>query len=200
MNTQTTNENDMRENIIIIPDFENIGSVGPAKHKINLVSPNVICIRDEIASNIFVLPVRLYIHHVLWETGQHILLYNTTFAARFIILRPCPYNEFIVQLQQLIYNVRSTNVGLELVKMYFKVFTLGFLFIIRLRFPPSKSVASIIRVRYVEVTLKDIRKLEKSDLKKRKLLLDVNFLETCRDANIIPRFLHFRASNSVIQF
>ena len=29
----------MRENIIIIPDFENIGSVGPAKHKINLVSP-----------------------------------------------------------------------------------------------------------------------------------------------------------------
>ena len=47
MNTQTivnsekvdrSNENDMRENIII-PDFENIGSVGPAKHKMNLVSP-----------------------------------------------------------------------------------------------------------------------------------------------------------------
>ena len=29
----------MRENIIIILDFENIGSVGPAKYKINLVSP-----------------------------------------------------------------------------------------------------------------------------------------------------------------
>ena len=32
----------MRENIVIIPDFENIGSVGPANHKINLVSPNII--------------------------------------------------------------------------------------------------------------------------------------------------------------
>ena len=31
----------MRENIIIIPDFENIVSVVPAKHKINLVSPYV---------------------------------------------------------------------------------------------------------------------------------------------------------------
>ena len=36
------NENDMRENIIIIPDFEKIGPVGPAKHKINLVSPNML--------------------------------------------------------------------------------------------------------------------------------------------------------------
>ena len=49
MNTQTTvnsekvdslNENDMRENIIIIPDFEKIGLVGPTKRKFNLVSPN----------------------------------------------------------------------------------------------------------------------------------------------------------------
>ena len=59
--------------------------------------------------------------------------------------------------------------------LYLKVVTLVFLFIIRLRFPPSKSVANIIRTRYGEATLKNIRKLEKTDFKKRKLLLDINF-------------------------
>ena len=35
----------------------------------------------------------------------------------------------------------------------------------------------------------------KLDFKKRKILLDINFLETCRDANVMPRFLQFRTAN-----
>ena len=79
--------------------------------------------------------------------------------------------------------------------MSLKVFTFVCLFIIRLRFPPNKSVADIVRARYGNATLKTVRKFEKLDFKKRKLLLDINFLETCRDANVTPRFLQFRTAN-----
>ena len=71
----------------------------------------------------------------------------------------------------------------------FKVFTLACLFVIQLRFPPTKSIASIIRERYGYAALKDIRRLEKINFKKRKIQLDINFLETCKDAEVIPHFL-----------
>ena len=80
--------------------------------------------------------------------------------------------------------------------MFFKVFTLVCLFTIRLRFPPSKSIADTIRVRYGEATLKTIRKFEKVDFKKRKAALDINFLKTCRDGDVIPRSLQFRTANA----
>ena len=83
--------------------------------------------------------------------------------------------------------------------MTFKVFTLVCLFIIRLRFPPNKSVADIIRTRYGDATLRNIRKFEKLDFKKRKALLDINYLETCKDANVIPRFLQFRTANTNVK-
>ena len=79
--------------------------------------------------------------------------------------------------------------------MTLKIFTLVCLFIIRLRFPPNKSIASIIRTRYGEATLKNIRKFEKADFRIRKTLLDINFLETCKDADVFPRFLQFKKSN-----
>ncbi len=79
--------------------------------------------------------------------------------------------------------------------MSIRLFTLVCLFIIRCRFPANKSVAKIVRERYGNAALKDVRKLEKTDFKKRKVQLDVNFLETCRDAKVIPRFLQFRTAN-----
>ena len=42
---------------------------------------------------------------------------------------------------------------------------------------------------------KVVRKFEKIDLRKHKTLLDINFLETCRDSNVTPRFLQFRTAN-----
>ena len=83
--------------------------------------------------------------------------------------------------------------------MSFRVFTLVCLFIIRLRFPAKKSVANIIRERYGNAALKDVRKLEKLDLKKRKAQLDINFLETCREAKVMPTFLQFRLANSTLR-
>ena len=80
--------------------------------------------------------------------------------------------------------------------MSIKVFTLVCLFIIRLRFPPSKSVANVIRERYGNFVLKSVRKFEKLDLKRRKTLLDINFLETCKDADVTPRFIQFRTANN----
>ena len=50
-------------------------------------------------------------------------------------------------------------------------------------------------MRYGDATLKTIRKFEKIDLRRRKILLDINFLETCRDSSIIPHFLQFRTAN-----
>ena len=59
--------------------------------------------------------------------------------------------------------------------MSFKVFTLVCLFIIRLRFPPSKSIADVVRKRYGDATLKDIRRFEKIDFRKRKTTI-INFV------------------------
>ena len=83
--------------------------------------------------------------------------------------------------------------------MTFRVFTLVCLFIIRCRFPANRSVANIIRERYGNAALKDVRKLEKLDLKKRKAKLDITFLETCQEANVIPTFLQFRMANSSLR-
>ena len=45
--------------------------------------------------------------------------------------------------------------------MFMRVAALVFLFLIRLRFPHSKSVAEVIRKRYGQNTVKKLRKLEK---------------------------------------
>ena len=43
--------------------------------------------------------------------------------------------------------------------------------------------------------VKDIRKFEKIDFALRKRKLDLLFLETCLENQIIPKFLNFRVSN-----
>ena len=79
--------------------------------------------------------------------------------------------------------------------MLFRVFGLIFLFLIRLRFPPHKSIAQVIKNRYGEVVLKHLRKFEKNEFKKRKCELDLEFLLTCQQSNVIPTFLKFRVAN-----
>ena len=76
-----------------------------------------------------------------------------------------------------------------------KVISLVFLFMIRIRFPADKSTAYILRSRYVNTLVKEVRKFEKIDYKLRKCKLDVVFLETCLENKIIPKFLNFRVSN-----
>ena len=82
--------------------------------------------------------------------------------------------------------------------MFIHVAVSVFLFLARVRFPKSKSIAEVIRSRYSENTVKRIRKLEKLDYRLRKAELDLLFLCKCDDNNVIPNFLNFRLANSEI--
>ena len=73
-----------------------------------------------------------------------------------------------------------------------KVATLVFLFLSRIRFPKTESIPSIIRRRYGEKLLKEVRKFEKLDYKLWKVQLDLDFLTNCKYNDIIPNFLNFR--------
>ena len=78
------------------------------------------------------------------------------------------------------------------------VTTLGFFFLVRLRFPTSKSIPSIIKERYGRKILKLIRKFEKVDFKFKKATLDLDFLYYCRNNNLIPTFLKFNSVNKAL--
>ena len=79
-----------------------------------------------------------------------------------------------------------------------RVGTLVFLFLIRLRFPTSKSIPNIIKERYGREILKLIRKFEKVDFKVKKATLDFNFLYYCSNNNLIPTFLKFKLVNKTL--
>ena len=72
------------------------------------------------------------------------------------------------------------------------IFSLALLFIIRLRFPPHKSVYSIILDRYDVEGLHAIRAFEKVDYKLEKVRADARFLECCLQNNLSPKFLQFK--------
>ena len=72
------------------------------------------------------------------------------------------------------------------------VFTLLFLFILRLKFPSHKSINRIILERYNEEVLSTFRNFNKYDLKLRKLDSDLDFLTKCFSNNLTPNFLEFK--------
>ena len=84
--------------------------------------------------------------------------------------------------------------------MFMKVAAIVFLFLIRLRFPHSKSLSQIIRRRCGDKTIKRLRKFEKIDHRLRKAEFDLEFLVKCSDNNLIPKFLNFRLANTSLRF
>ena len=82
--------------------------------------------------------------------------------------------------------------------MLMRVATLVFLFLIRLYFPTSKAIPSIIKERYRCKILKLIRKFEKVNFKFKKATLDLDFLYYCRNNNLIPTFLKFKLANKTL--
>ena len=66
----------------------------------------------------------------------------------------------------------------------------------RLRFPPEKSVAEVIRKRYKDNIVKQIRKFEKLDYKIRKNEADLEFLTSCQHNQLTPKFLNFQVASS----
>ena len=83
--------------------------------------------------------------------------------------------------------------------MFMRVAALVFLFLIRLRFPHSKSVAEVIRKRYGQNTVKKLRKLEKLDYRLRKAQIDLEFLVNCSNNSVVPKFLNFRVANKPLE-
>ena len=81
--------------------------------------------------------------------------------------------------------------------MFMKVAAIVFLFLIRLRFPQSKSLSQIIRTRYGD-KINEI--IKKTDYRLRKAELDLEFLVKCRDNNVIPKFLNFRLAKTSLRF
>ena len=75
-----------------------------------------------------------------------------------------------------------------------KVISLALLLMIGIRFTADKSIAYILRSRYGNTLVKKVRKFEKIDYKLRQCNLDIVFLETCLENNIISKFLNFRVS------
>ena len=84
--------------------------------------------------------------------------------------------------------------------MFIHVAVFVFLFLARVRFPKSKSIAEVIRSRYSENTVKRIWKLEKLDYCLCKAELDRQFLCKCVDNNVMPNFLNFRLENSHLKY
>ena len=76
------------------------------------------------------------------------------------------------------------------------VISLVFIFLTTLRFPSTRSIAEVFRKRYIDRTLKLVRKFEKTDIKHKKALLDLQFLKICEDHHVIPKFLRFKVANS----
>ena len=79
--------------------------------------------------------------------------------------------------------------------MFVRVLSLVYLFLIRLRFPSGSSVSDIIRKRYGDQVLSKLRKYEKLDFRVGKANLDISFLETCMEHDLMPTFVQFRTAN-----
>ena len=81
--------------------------------------------------------------------------------------------------------------------MILRICILVFLFLARLRFPSSKSIAKFIKDRYGASVLKLVRKFERTDLRCRKAELDLSFLKQCFENSLTPKFLRFRVSSFI---
>ena len=79
--------------------------------------------------------------------------------------------------------------------MFLKAVSIIFLFLVCLRFPRHLSTIKVLRKRYGDVIVRKVREFEKLDFKYRKVLLDIDFLNTCFKNNIILKFVQFRVSN-----
>ena len=75
------------------------------------------------------------------------------------------------------------------------VTALVLLFLIWIRFVHPKPVEEVIRKRYGQRTFKKLRKLEKLDY--RKAQIDLEFLVSCGNISVPPKFLNFRNISKV---
>ena len=74
-----------------------------------------------------------------------------------------------------------------------KIVCWALIFLIKLRFPPGKSIVDILKKRYNDNgSLTAFRKLQRINRKLGKAKLDLTFLTNCKSRGVIPRFLRFK--------
>ena len=83
--------------------------------------------------------------------------------------------------------------------MFLKTLALVFMFLIRLRFPKNLSLIQVIHKLYGNTVVKLVRKFEKLDFKHRKAALDLQFLKTCQEFKVTPKFRQFRVANDSLK-
>ena len=81
-------------------------------------------------------------------------------------------------------------------KVIIRVLSLVFFFIVRLRFQSDKSIANVIRSRHNHEIVKQIRRFGKLDFKIQKNEADFDFLQSCQQNNLIPKFFNFKVASS----
>ena len=83
--------------------------------------------------------------------------------------------------------------------MIVRVLVLVFLFLLQLRFPANKSVAEIIHKRYSTDAVKWSRNFEKLDFDIRKNEPNLQFLQSCHQQGLTPKFLNFKLASSSLK-
>ena len=83
--------------------------------------------------------------------------------------------------------------------IHLTVLSWALIFILRLRFPPGKSIAKVITQRYDKSTLVAFRKFQRLYKKLGKAKLDLLFLQSCKNRNVIPKFLWFKVANRALK-
>ena len=75
-----------------------------------------------------------------------------------------------------------------------------FFFIVRLKFPSDKSIANVILSRHNHEIVKQIRRFGKLDFQIQKNEADFDFLQSCQQNNLIPKFLISKSLVAVFIF
>ena len=78
--------------------------------------------------------------------------------------------------------------------------TLVFLFIIRLRFPKSRTLIESLQRRYDRSGVQIYRRLERILFRSKKLEEDLKFLNICKQYQIVPKFIKFKTYSQSFQF
>ena len=86
-----------------------------------------------------------------------------------------------------------------LFNMFLKALPLVFMFLIRLTFLKNMSLTQVIHKPYGNTVAKLVRRFEKLDFKHQKAALDLQFLKTCQEFKVTPKFLQFRVANDTLR-
>ena len=110
------------------------------------------------------------------------------------------YNKFLFQSAKVkSVLIKYSTINMSLKWAAWRIATVAFLFLARIRFPGHISLAGTLRKRYGRDLVKEVRALENLNFQNRKALLDLDFSILCRNKNVIPKFLHFKVSNKELR-